>query len=72
MLLTTDDLALFFEVTKPTISTWRDSGDFPKPYMCYRHFIRWRSADIAEWLGIPEEEFLQLLHEKKQSAADNP
>jgi hypothetical protein len=38
----------------------------------HRRLIRWRSADIAKWLGITEEELLhelQQLHEKQNTAS---
>jgi hypothetical protein len=40
----------------------------------HRRLIRWRSADIAEWLGITEEEFLrelQQMYQKQNTASDD-
>jgi len=40
----------------------------------HRRLIRWRSADIAKWLGISEEEFLhelQQMNKQQNTASDD-
>jgi len=63
MLLTTNELVQVLRTTREALWRWRKSGLFPEPLRMHRRLIRWRSADIAKWLGISEEE---LLHELQQ------
>jgi predicted DNA-binding transcriptional regulator AlpA len=64
MMLSSNDLAVAFGVTKETIRNWSKSGKFPKPFLYHKNSYRWRMKDIANWLGISEEEFLRLLREQ--------
>jgi len=67
MLLSVNDLVVALGTSRETIWRWRKSGGFPQPIKRYKNYLRWRSQDIADWLGIPEEELLRPLREQKQT-----
>jgi predicted DNA-binding transcriptional regulator AlpA len=64
MLLSFGDLTVALGISKETIKTWRRKNGFPHPIS--RFFIRWRSKEVADWIGISEDELLQTLLWNKQ------
>ncbi len=44
-------LAAHFDVAISTIQRWVDAGDFPKPMRIGRRLLRWRVADVNDWLA---------------------
>ena len=71
MLLTQKDLVLLLRTSREALWRWRKTGLIPEPVRVHHRLVRWRSADIAEWLGMTEEELLQELRQayEKQNTA---
>ena len=72
MLLTVRDLVLLLRTSREALWKWRKTGIVPEPIRPHPRVLRWRSADIAEWLGMTEEELLhelQQLHGKQNTAS---
>jgi predicted DNA-binding transcriptional regulator AlpA len=50
-LLTIDDLAALFRVSKITIARWTKQQVLPKPVRFGRRCIRWRPEDLAAFVS---------------------
>jgi predicted DNA-binding transcriptional regulator AlpA len=50
-LLGMDDLVELFGVRRQTIYRWMRAGLFPKPRRFGRRCIRWRAADVEEFIS---------------------
>ena len=49
-LLTADQLAELFSVTRGTVLRWHREGRLPAPIKCNERVLRWAAADLTAWM----------------------
>jgi excisionase family DNA binding protein len=49
-LLTVEDLAKLYKVSKRTVWRWSKAGRIPAPVRCSKISVRWRASDIQKHL----------------------
>lgn len=56
--ISTADLATYAGIPKVTIEGWRcrSPGKLPKPHKIGGHLVRYRVADVRDWLGLSTTE----------------
>ena len=50
MLLKIDEVAELIRLSRPSIYRLMASGSFPKPVQVGSRAVRWRRADVEEWI----------------------
>ena len=52
--ISTEDFAVYARISKESIASWRcrSPGKLPKHHKIGGHLVRYRVADVREWLGL--------------------
>lgn len=56
-LISTEDLAAYAGISADTVATWRcrSPGKLPEHRKIAGHLVRYRVADVRDWLGLTAE-----------------
>jgi excisionase family DNA binding protein len=49
-LMTLQELADLFRVSRQTILNWQEAGRFPSPIRISRRYVRWLRSDVRQFL----------------------